>query len=91
MREKKPVRPVLSEPRTFDHFPEDIPCPVCGTTDDGKTVLVPIDGTQNGNIYEAQPIHLACCVPTNYSREHGLLYRRAREDRIIYRFIGEDR
>lgn len=64
------------ELRTFTHFPPNATCPVCGMSDDDETVLIPIDGTQDGNICEAQPVHLACCIPTNYNRFPGLLYRR---------------
>ncbi len=70
---KRAIRP---KARTFEHFPEDIKCPVCGTNDDGQTVLVPIVGTGDGRICEAQCVHLACCVPDFYDKKHNLLYKR---------------
>lgn len=79
-QKKRPVRPW---PRTFTHFPEDTTCPVCGTNDDGETVLMPIDGTQDANLCEAQPIHLACAVADHFNKDlgdhlsgYGMLYRR---------------
>ena len=49
-------------------------CPVCGTQDDGQTVLVPIDGTQEGNEMQAIPTHLHCIFANiRYSQEHGLM------------------
>jgi len=61
--------------RTFDHFPEDKKCVVCGTNEDDQCVLVMIDGTGDGSIAKAEPIHLGCAVATNYKREMGLVYR----------------
>jgi hypothetical protein len=48
--------------RTFEQFPEDSKCPVCGTNEQGLTVLVPIYGTQRGNNAEAICVHLKCAV-----------------------------
>ena len=73
MPEPRPTRP---GPGTFEHFPADTTCPVCGTSDDGPCVLVGIDGTSDGSIQEAQPTHLACALATNYNPRIGLLYRR---------------
>jgi len=66
-------RPKLN---SFPEFPPEIVCPVCRTNEPGETVLVPIDGTTMGRIAEAQPIHLACCIPDHYSKSLGVLYRR---------------
>ncbi len=67
----------MPELQAFEHWPDDLVCPVCGTSADVQCVLVPIDGTGDGKICEAQPVHLACCMPTNYSPEMGLFYRRS--------------
>ena len=69
-------RSVRPRARTFEQFPEETTCPVCGTNDDGETVLVPIVGTGDGKICEAQCVHLACCVPDHFDKEHGVLYKR---------------
>lgn len=66
--------------RTFDHFPKDKKCVVCGTNEDDQCVLVMIDGTGDGSISEAEPVHLGCAVATNYKREMGLLYRLIKGD-----------
>ena len=44
----------------FDRFPKQVKCPICGTNNDGACVLVGIAYTTEGNICEAQPVHLAC-------------------------------
>jgi hypothetical protein len=62
-----------SKLKTFDHFPKDKKCVVCGTNEDDQCVLVKIDGS----MAEAEPIHLGCAVATHYKREMGLLYRKA--------------
>jgi rubredoxin len=74
-RGKKISRNIRPEIRSFEHFPADIVCPVCKTSDDGATVLVPIDGTDNDGICEAQCVHLSCCIPDHYSKEKGILYK----------------
>jgi hypothetical protein len=63
-------------PRTFEHFPEEATCPVCGTSDDGECVLIAIDGTEEGSVVEAQPTHLSCAVADRYSKGAGIIYRR---------------
>lgn len=62
MNQTQPSRSVRPEPRTFESFPEDSICPICLTNDDGKTVLVAIQGTSEDGICEAIPMHLACAV-----------------------------
>lgn len=64
--------------RTFKHFPQDNSsfCPICGTNKDTECFLMPIDGTQDDKICEAQPIHVECADLTKfqYNKEHGLIY-----------------
>ena len=64
------------KPKTFPNFPEDKPCPVCGTTVNGECLLVPIDNTYEGNITEAAVVHLWCALATHYHKDMGLLYTR---------------
>ena len=64
------------KPRTFEHFPKDKPCPVCGTSDDGECILVSIDGTINDGICEATPVHLWCAIVTNHQQTVGVMYVR---------------
>jgi RNA polymerase subunit RPABC4/transcription elongation factor Spt4 len=49
--------------RVFKHRntidPQDV-CPICKTNEDDETVLVIIDGTQEGNIAQAKQFHLKC-------------------------------
>jgi hypothetical protein len=67
---------MMIELRTFEHFPTDKKCIVCGDSDDGRCVLISIDGTGDGHIAEAEPVHLGCAIATNYSRDVGVIYRR---------------
>jgi len=46
--------------RKFDHFPEEKICPVCDTNEDRPCILVPIPGTEEGNIMQAKPFHYDC-------------------------------
>lgn len=48
--------------RTFDHFPETTICPICKTNEDKRCCLVPIDGTEENNNVEAQPVHIHCLL-----------------------------
>lgn len=50
--------------RTFEHFNashNDI-CPICGTDEDKETLLIPILGTEKGNIAEAIQVHVNCLM-----------------------------
>lgn len=67
----------MKELRTFEAFPSTNKCVVCGTNENGDTVLVQVDGTKDGNIAEAVPVHLACAVATNYNKNVGILYVRS--------------
>jgi transcription elongation factor Elf1 len=64
----------MKELRTFEHFPKQITCPVCGTNEDAECVLCLIDGTDKEGICEAQPVHLRCAVAERYIRDLGILY-----------------
>jgi hypothetical protein len=47
--------------RSFDHpNMENFLCPVCGTKADAPVVLVPIPGTEDGNIMQAKQVHKDC-------------------------------
>jgi hypothetical protein len=72
--------------RTFDHFPGKAICPICGTSEDKPCFLVPIDGTREGSICQAQPVHTACI---NFYNDK---FRYNKEVRIIYILAegGED-
>jgi hypothetical protein len=65
-------RMVRPDPRTFTSFPPDAKCPICGTNDDGKTVLVQIAGTAKDGIAEAKPMHLACAVAKQWDEGMGI-------------------
>lgn len=63
--------------KTFEHFPETSVCPICGTSEDKPCTLVTIDGTNDGNRCEAQPVHVDCLVGEwRYNKECGVIYKR---------------
>jgi len=64
--------------RIFEHFPEDIKCVICKTSEDKPCILVAIDGTEDGHNVEANPIHVDCALPTNMRKmeKSWLIYSR---------------
>ena len=61
--------------RTFKHFPESKKCPICNKSKDGECILIPIDGTTDGNNCEAIPVHVECMLDGfRYNREHSIFY-----------------
>ena len=52
--------------RTFQKFPEDIACPICGTSDDGECILLGVVGTEDGLNMEAKPFHIDCLEINNF-------------------------
>lgn len=47
--------------RIFEGFNQTgKPCPLCGLNTNKQCVLVPIDGTERGNIMKAEAIHVDC-------------------------------
>jgi transcription elongation factor Elf1 len=51
---------IIDISRSFDHFPENFECPICGSNKDTTCVLVPIPGTEDGRNVQAEPVHLKC-------------------------------
>jgi len=49
--------------RTFEHFPDfGAMCPICNTNEDRECVLIPLKGTEDGNIMEALATHSDCAI-----------------------------
>jgi len=70
----------------FDHFNTNtIPCPVCQTRTDIKTILIPIDGTKEDGICEAIQVHLDC-IDLRYTRDFNsslfLIYQKITDENI---------
>ena len=66
----------------FDKFPKGKDCPICGTDKDGACFLMPIDGTEDGNICEAAPTHKECVGDSlpdklRYNSSVGVIYLRS--------------
>jgi len=67
--------------RTFEHFPSDKQCPICGTNDDKPCALVAIDGTGDGHIAEAEVFHEECLTDEKrmqFSPTVGIVYIRVK-------------
>jgi len=64
--------------RTFDNFPEDILCPICGASEDKECILIPIDGTNDDGICEATPVHVSRLENNmdrfRYNNKVGVIY-----------------
>ena len=60
--------------RTFDSLGQ-VACGICKEVKEGKGILVQIDGTQEDNICEAQPIHLDC-INLRFNKDEGLFYQK---------------
>lgn len=48
--------------RTFKSFNSsgNSICPICGTNEEKETLLIPIQGTQDGKLMEAAQVHSEC-------------------------------
>ena len=69
--------------RTFESFPKELKCPICGTNRDDKCFLIPLDGTAEGDNEQAAPVHTKCMKE--------LAYRYNKKNCIIYAFTPEER
>ena len=69
-------RKMIEKPPTFEHFPPDTICPVCGSKEDAECILLRIDGTEKDDIMEAAPCHLWCAIATNFNRNVNVIYKR---------------
>ena len=66
--------------RTFKHFPKDTICKICGKNDDKECVLVPVNGTDDGNICEAILVHTDCLAQIRYYKKINVFYIRGMEE-----------
>ena len=48
--------------RVFPQFPEHGKCPICLNNTDTYCILVPIEGTEEGNNMQAKPVHINCIM-----------------------------
>jgi len=50
-------------------------CPLCDTNNDWEVILVPIIGTQEGNLVEAKQIHTKCLErKITWDEKNNILY-----------------
>ena len=62
--------------RVFEHpnTSEGWVCPICKTNEDKSVVLIGIDGTEEGNIMQAEQVHIDC-IELRMKKEHYLIYQ----------------
>ncbi|MBL0320305.1 MAG: hypothetical protein IPP74_13595 [Alphaproteobacteria bacterium] len=62
--------------KAFPHFNKSggNKCPICLTNDDEKTILVPIDGTEDDGLVECEQIHLNC-ISLRINKGIGYIYQ----------------
>lgn len=62
--------------RTFETFPADTKCVICGKNDNKPCALLPIAGTQDGMNCQATPVHVDCMndLPLAYSEKHQMIF-----------------
>ena len=63
--------------RTFDRFPNDSECPICGSNADRPCVLIPVTGTDRGGCCEAKPVHADCIksLELKLTNDLGAIYQ----------------
>ena len=59
---------IFNQPNTSG----DWKCPVCKTNDNLPITLIPIHGTQNGNIIQAEQFHINCLDLTYFKNEFAI-------------------
>ncbi len=67
--------------RTFSEFPANTICPICESSKQGETVLITIDGTDDGHgNCEATPVHVECLATDrlHHNKDAGVLYIKLR-------------
>jgi len=47
----------------FEKFNTKSVCKICGTKKKGRSVLIPIEGTENNDNIECEQVHLDCLDP----------------------------
>ena len=63
--------------RIFEHYPPKSDCFLCGENTDKPCVLIEVDGTGDGWIAQAEPVHVDCIISKlRVNREMGLIYGR---------------
>jgi len=67
--------------RIFNNFNKtnDRVCPICKTNEDKETVLIVLDGPEDGNMIEATQVHLKC-----------LNLRLSTDKRFIYQLVQDE-
>jgi len=63
--------------RTFPHrntSGKDV-CPICKSNKDGETVLIAIEGIQEGHIAQAIQVHLEC-LDLQWNKQHNFIYQK---------------
>jgi hypothetical protein len=64
--------------RTFEYFPKEATCPLCGKNADSECFLVSVDGKRKGNICEAIPVHTGC-LELSWHPDVKIIYQAGKE------------
>ena len=65
----------MKELRTFDGIGQG-KCRICGTSDEGKVILIGIDGTASDGNEQAEPIHIGCLnLRIKELADKGIIYQ----------------
>jgi len=77
--------------RIFNKFGKVGTCPICGTNEDKDCILIPIVGTEEGNIAECELFHIAC-LELWYNKENCLIYQKveSKKDRVYPLVVDEE-
>ena len=63
--------------RTFENFPKDSKCPICGTSENGECILIGVVGTEEGLNCKAEVFHTGC-LEMWYDEDNKIIYQRTK-------------
>ena len=64
--------------RQFEDFPSIAQCTICGTNENKPGLMIPIDGTEEGNNEQATLVHVDCLLgfKLRFEQSMGIFYAR---------------
>lgn len=64
--------------KIFKNINKSGKCAICGEKTDGKVVLIPIDGTEDGHNVQCEQVHISCLdlrMRKQYDGEDTIIYQ----------------